>query len=250
LNWVFWYNKNKMIFKRLLAYGALVVYYLLLVSLIAAPARGADTALFSATSEKTSYQVGEEIEVSFSVDAGPFASTLSSIDMDIKVSDMSVIEPADKQNPFVAGTIYSSAFGQSVNNDLITGVFHINPENKPANRSGLIATVNFTALKAGSATISYDRIEATEEKNETEFISTSASSLVINVGGSGTSAGTSSDTSAASYVRVTPIVSGYGDVSGAGETATGPEQIFALAVLGGVLTYGIFRLLSKRKGII
>ncbi|MDH4358862.1 MAG: hypothetical protein OEV37_02910 [Candidatus Berkelbacteria bacterium] len=240
-----------MVFKRLLAFGALVTYYLVLFALLVYPVQAADTALFSATSERTSYQVGEEIQVDFSVDAGPYASTLSTIDMDVKVSDMSVIKPKDSQNPFVAGTIYPSTFNQSVENDLLTGVFHVNPENKPANRSGLIATVSFTALKAGSATISYDRIEAAEEKNETEFISTSASSLVINIGGSGTSAQTDSDSSATSYVQVTPVYSGYGDVSDtAGETATGPEQVFALAVLGGGLTFGIWRLLSKRKGTI
>ena len=213
--------------------------------------QAADEATFSATTDKTSYAVGDDITVSFSVDAGVYASTLSVIDADIKISDPSVIQPKDTTTPFVAGSIFSSVPIQSYQNGVINIVAMINPDNKPANRSGVIGTVAFKALKTGQATISYDRIEATQEKSETDFINTSASSLVVMVG-SGTSALTSSTATTSTGVGTTSA----GAVSGATTTSvtkaataatTGPADALPAIILGGIVIFLIYNLLKIIK---
>jgi len=201
---------------------------------------GADEATFSATSSKTQYSVGDEITVSFSVDAGAYATTLNVIDIDIAIDDTSVIEPANTSSPFTAGSIYSGIGLQSYSNGLINVVTYVNPENKPASRSGLIGTVAFTALKEGRATISYARIEAAEENNETEFVNTSASSLTIEIGSGGTSASTSETSSAASVSGGTAgYTSGYTATAPTTSTSasTGPEHIVIAVVLAGLVAF-------------
>lgn len=204
---------------------------LLSVSLLVLPfgALAGNEAVFSVTSSKTRYVVGDKITVSFSVDAGPYAGTLNVIDFDIAISDTSVVEPSDTSSPFTAGSIYSSIAKQSYSSGIINVVSYINPDNKPSSRSGLIGTVTFTALKEGRVTISYNRIEAAEENNETEFVDTSAGSLTIDiVAGEGSvaqsSGGSSVSTSTAKTATATTTTA-----------STGPEHVIAAVIIAVLL---------------
>ncbi|MCX6809341.1 MAG: cohesin domain-containing protein [Candidatus Berkelbacteria bacterium] len=202
----------------------------------------ADEAVFSATSSQTSYNVGDEIPVSFSVAAGPYDATLNVIDFDIKISDTSVIEPKDTTSPFVAGTIFTSIALQSYTNGIINAVFHPNPSSMPASRSGVIGTVTFKALKTGTATISFDRIEAAEAKSETQFITTSASSLVVNIG-EVTTTTNESTVEATETPTPTPV-----NVSkAASSAATGPEDILLIVGVGGIVAYLAYRIIKSIK---
>lgn len=238
-----------MIMKRLLAYFVLVAYYCLLFAFFARSAFAADSAMFSASSDNTSYKVGDEFPVTFSVDAGPYASTLSTMELWIKVSDISVIEPVDKTNPFTVGSIYPSAFGQSITENTIHAVFHINPESKPASRSGEIAKVNFKALKEGSATISYDKIEAAAEDNETEFISTSAGSLVIDVS-SAAEAATTDDSSSGGTTFQVVSPSATVAVQAVTSASSGPEMVVLLAISGGAVAFFAYKMYQRSKRLI
>ena len=202
---------------------------------------GADEASFSVTSSKTSYRVGDEITVSLSVDAGTYATTLNVIDFDLSIDDTAVIEPSNPSSPFTAGSIYSGVGMQSYSDGLMNAVVYINPESQPANRSGLIGTVTFTALKVGRATLAYDRIEAAEENNETEFVNTLAGSLTIEVAAGDASSGSTdvsastgttgstSGTSGAGTARATPVSST--------SARTGPEHIILAVIIAGMIAY-------------
>lgn len=219
----------------------------LIVFISPAGALGADEAVFSVTSSKTQYSVGDDITVSFSVDAGPYASTLNVIDMDIAIDDSSVIEPTNASSAFTAGSVYSSIALQSYSNGLAQVVVYVNPENKPSSRSGLIGTMTFKALKEGRATISYDRIEAAEENNITEFVNTSASSLTIEVGSGVSSSSTSSTSSTVSTSGTTGTSAGVGTSTlGAASSlspttttsaTTGPEHMALAVILFGLVSY-------------
>lgn len=225
-----------------------ITRYLLALSVLFLPfsALGADEAVFSVTSTKTQYAVGDEITVSFSVDAGPYASSLNVIDMDIAIDDTSVIEPSNVSSPFTAGSVYPSIAMQSYSSGLMHAMVYINPENKPSSRSGLIGTMTFKGLKEGRATISYDRIEAAEENNITEFINTSASSLTIEISsGSGTSDDSSTSSDSSTYGTTS---TGSGTSTGTYTTksttptsttsaSTGPEHIALAVILSGMVFY-------------
>jgi len=227
-----------------------ITRYLLALSVLFLPfsALGADEAVFSVTSTKTQYAVGDEITVSFSVDAGPYASSLNVIDMDIAIDDTSVIEPSNVSSPFTAGSVYPSIAMQSYSSGLMHAMVYINPENKPSSRSGLIGTMTFKGLKEGRATISYDRIEAAEENNITEFINTSSSSLTIEISsGSGTISSDSPSTSSDSSTYGTASTSsgtGTGTYTTESTTptsstsaSTGPEHIALAVILSSMVFY-------------
>lgn len=200
----------------------------------------ADSATFSVAADKTSYGVGETIPVILSVDAGNYVSTLSTISITLKISDTSVVEPDNKTAPFTAGLVYSNVFNQSTSGDLVSAVFYINPDSKPTSRSGEIATVNLKALKAGTATISYDLIKATEENTENDYITTSATSLVLTVAGSA-SVSTSSDSGETAYETVTPTA----EIEAAENATTGPELVFVFALLGGLAILILYKLKGR-----
>lgn len=228
-----------------------IIGLLTLVGMLVLPvgAFGADEATFSATSSKTQYSVGDEITVSFSVDAGAYATTLNVIEFDIAIDDTSVIEPANISSPFTAGSVYSSVGLQSYSDGLINVLSYVNPESKPASRSGLIGTVTFTALKEGRATISYDRIEAAEENDVTSFIDTSASSLTIEIGSGATSVSTSDSSAATSTSSGT---SGYTTSTSTPTTtstaaSTGPEHVALAVVLVGFVAFLLFSWYKSNK---
>ena len=223
----FWYNLSNM--KRGLILSILI---LVLPMFFALPAKAAGEAAFSVSSQRSAYAAGESVQVSFSVDAGDYDTTLSVIDMTIKVSDSSVLSPSDLMTPFVSGQIYTQVNLQEVVNDTIHVVVNIDPNNKPATRSGVIGTIDFTALKEGTVTVSYDDIKATEEGKETEYISTTASSLDLIISAAG------AQVTATATPRVTTSTTAV---------STGPEQVILIALLGGFAIFLIYRLIFKTR---
>jgi hypothetical protein len=221
---------------------AVIGFVFAMIFSFCAKTKAADQANFSVTADQSSYNVGDEVKVSFSVDAGPYASTLSVIDMNIKVSDMTVIAPKDTTNPFVPGEIYSSVGMQSIADNIINVVCYINPNNKPTNRSGLIGTITFTALKAGTVTISYDKIEAAEESKEDQYVTTSASSLILNIGG------LQAATTATAVKTATPTKTATPHATSTSAN-TGPGAVFLVALAGGGLIYLLYRLSFKARKI-
>ncbi|OQA52136.1 MAG: hypothetical protein BWY43_00622 [candidate division WS2 bacterium ADurb.Bin280] len=212
---------------------------LVAVAFLAFPcfSRAASEAVFTITSAKTNYAVGENIQISLNVDAGSYVTTLSVIDFDLKTSDLTVVELQDQEEPFVPGEIFSTAGIQSVEDDLINAVVYVSPTNPPSSRSGVVGTINFRALKEGTVTFSYDRIEAAEESKEDDYVTTSASSLTITVGSSvssKTSASTSSTgstTSSYSSYNKTPTPSSLATT--ADSATTGPELAAGIALASG-----------------
>lgn len=221
----------------------IIVLCFLITSLcIAVPAKAASEAVFSATSDKASYAVGDDIKISLNVDAGPYASTLSVIDFKVKISDPTVIAPVGT-SPLTLGSIYTNTVTQSYSNGIVSAAVFIDPNNKPASRSGVIATMTFKAQKAGQAVISYDSIQATEQGNELEYITTSASSLTVIVGAvvtaqtTETTASASSESSAASSARTaTPQP---------GKATTGPKEALLLSLTAGIVLFLGIRLFRK-----
>jgi hypothetical protein len=212
----------------------------------------ADSAMFSLTSPKTSFQVGDTVQVSLSVDAGPYATTLSTIDLDLKLSESGILEPEDATSPYKPGTIYPSVFNQKVADNIISGVFYINPDSKPASRSGLIATIDFKAIKAGSVTLSYDKVTATQEGSETDYATTSASSLVLNVSSASASATSSSTTDSIStvYSLISPTASvAATETSDTSTVSSGPEGIILISVALGVLLFIVCKALTKMRSV-
>jgi hypothetical protein len=215
----------------------LFIFALLLVFsvLFAVPAKAANEAAFSVTTQTPNPNVGDTVQVSFAVDAGTFATTLDAIDMYIKISDPSVLEVKDQTNPFVAGQIYSQVGIQEYSNGTLHLVLNIDPNNKPANRSGLIGTVDFTAQKAGQAIITYDQISATQEGSQTDLISTTATSLEITVGSGAPPVG------GPTTATPTPVLG----ASTTASVSTGPEQAILIALIGGLILFLGYRMVIR-----
>lgn len=212
----------------------------------ALPTKAADEAVFSATSDKTSYSVGDDVKISLNVNAGPYASTLSVIDFKLKISEPTVVAPVGA-SPLTPGTIFTNTVTQSYANGVLSAVLFIDPNNKPANRSGVIGTITMKAQKAGSAVISYDSIKATEENNEMEYITTSASSLTVTVGG-GVAAQTTADTSSSSSSSSTSAATTASTRTATPQPAratTGPAETVAFSVIAGILLLISIRLFKK-----
>ena len=229
----------------------LVVFACSLAVAFAPVARADSLATFSVTSGKTQYKVGEEFTVSFSVDAGSYSSTLSAIDFTIKLSDTSVIEPTNKSNPYVAGNIFSQIALQSFSGNLINVVTYINPASKPANRSGQLGTIAFRALKAGNVTISYDKIEAVEEGEESNFASTRAASLALAVAAEDTAAAVTADTSGdtaevTATTRTTAATTTKAKTVAASAT-TGPAAVAVVLIIGSATGYALYRGMRQAK---
>lgn len=194
-----------------------------------------DTAVFSATSDKSSYAVGDTIKVTLSVDAGSYASTLSVIDFKVKLSDATVAEPASN-TPLTLGSIYTNTVTQSYANGIISAVVFVDPNNKPAQRSGVIGTITLKASKVGKSVLSYDSIQATEQNNELGYITTTASSLTINVD-SGTSAqstqtAVTSDSSSAGGAAASTARTATPQP---GSATTGPAEVILVVISAGIL---------------
>lgn len=205
--------------------------------------KAATEAVFTITSAKTNYAVGENIQISLNVDAGSYATTLSVIDFDLKTSDLSVVELQDQEEPFVPGEIFSTAGIQSVEDDLVNAVVYVSPTNPPVNRSGVIGTINLRALKEGTVTFSYDRIEAAEESKEDDYVTTSASSLTITIGSSvsSKSSTTSTGTSSSSYSNYSATPTPSSLASTADSATTGPEAVAVIALTSGFVLHLISR---------
>lgn len=235
----------------------LVVFLLLFGAFSYSPVKAANEAMFSFSSDKTEYKVGEEGTITCSVDAGPYSSTLNVVDMDINISDTSVIEVKNSSSPFVSGSIFSVIGMQSLSGSTVNVVTYINPSSKPASRSGVIGTMQIKALKSGQATLKYDRIEAAEEGKENEWASTAASSLIINVSAdssSGTTATpvpsgvitTQDSVSDASTVSVASTRTATASARSAATSATtGPESLIYIIIIGTLGLFLGYKVLSK-----
>ena len=125
---------------------------------------------------------------------------------------------------------------------LKTAVF-IDPNNKPANRSGVIGTFTLKALKGGSVTISYDGIQATQENDELNFVTTSASSLTLNIAG-GVVAQTTATVVTTAAISSTQSKSA---VKAATTVSTGPEEFLLVALAGGILFFLLYRLYKMKS---
>lgn len=230
-----------------------LLYAILAVTFVFFPfcSKAANEAVFTITSPKTNYSVGDDIQISLNVDAGPYVSTLSVIDFDLKISDTSVVELKDSNQPFVPGNIFSTAGIQGVSGSVVNAVTYINPTNKPSSRSGTIGTINFKALKEGSVTFSYDRIEAAEESKEDDYVTTSASSLTVTIGSTtGTTSSSSlvaAGSSGASSRYVTPTPTVKAAKTSASNTSTGPEAVFVVAALGGIALFTLYKILEGKE---
>lgn len=230
-----------------------VLLFVLAIAFMSLPvsSKAATEAVFTITSSKTNYCVGDDLQINLNVDAGSYATTLSVIDFDLKISDLSVVELKDEAEPFVPGNIYSTAGIQGFEGSVVNAVTYINPTNKPANRSGSIGTINFKALKEGSVTFSYDRIEAAEESKEDDYVTTSASSLTVTVGGSSACGSTvstsSSSTGTSGYYTYTPTPTVRAATTTATNTSTGPEAVFMVAGVGGLAIFALYKILEGKE---
>jgi len=219
----------------------------------ASPARAADEAVFSATSDKSSYVVGDDITISLNVDAGPYSTTLTVIDFKVKVSDPSVVEPVGS-SPLTLGSIYTNTVTQSYSNGVMSAVVFIDPNNKPANRSGVIGTIAMKAKKAGQAVISYDSIQATDENDQLEYITTSASSLTVNVT-SGSGAQTTTTATSGSSTSGTSSSSTSSGTAAKTKTATaqpskattGPKEALIFSIITATLLLVAIKYSRKLK---
>jgi hypothetical protein len=211
------------------------------VVLLAMPVYAADEVKFSASAPKTTYAVGDEIPVSFSVDAGSFSSTLQVIDMEIKVSNTALVEPTNATSPYSPGSIFTAVPIQSYTNGILHVVTHVNPESLPPTRTGVLGTATFKALAEGQVTFSYDSVKAAEAKTEMDYVSASSSSLVVNIGTSVSAATTSAGSagsSASSATRATKA---------ANSASTGPEDIILVVGIGALAIFLIYLINKKMK---
>lgn len=205
----------------------------------AAKAEG-DTVVFSATSDKSNYQVGDDVVISLNVDAGPYASTLSVIDFKVAISDTSVVEPGSN-TPLTLGSIFTNTVTQSYADGVISGVVFIDPNNKPSQRSGVVGTLTLKALKAGESVISYDSIQATEENNELGYVTTTASSLTVTVEGvEAATTQTTSESSSTSASTATKTATPK-----PGSATTGPAEVIFVAILSGIVILFGLKLTKK-----
>jgi hypothetical protein len=212
--------------------------------LFAIPAQAANDVVFSATCDKTSYSVGEDVKVTLNVNAGAYASTLNVIDFKLKVSDPTVIQPVGT-SPLTAGSIFSSIAMQSYSNGILSAVVFVNPDNKPTNRSGVIGTLTLKAQKNGQSVISYDSIKAAEENQELDYVSTTASSLTVTVGG-GVIAQTTQTTSASSGTGTTTAATRTVTPQ-PGRATTGPKETLIFSLIAGTVLLVSLKFTKKNK---
>lgn len=220
-----------------------IVSLLLSFSVFIGTASAANDATFSASSEKTTYTVGDDIKVNLSVDAGTFDTTLSVIDMKVKISDPAVAEVTNTAEPLTLGSIYTSKVTMSYASGVMSAAVFVDPNNKPAKRSGVIGTINMKALKEGQTTISYDTIQATQENDELNFITTAASSLTINV----VPAQVVPATTTNNQPSTPQVTTTRAAVAAATTVSTGPEEMLLFALLGGSLIFIVFKILKSAK---
>jgi hypothetical protein len=214
--------------------------------LFALPAKAASEVVLSATSDKTSYNVGEDIKVTLNVNAGPYASTLNVIDFKLKISDTSVAQPVGS-SPLTLGSIYTNTATQSYANGIISAVVFVDPNNKPANRSGVIGTITLKAQKAGQSILSYDSIQAAEEKQELDYVNATASSLTITVGGGVTAQTTQTTASSSSSSSGTTASSVRTATARPSSATTGPRETLIFSLIAGTLLLVTWKFTKKTK---
>lgn len=224
------------------------VLFFVLVSVFAfAPkSQAADEAAFSFTSDKTSYHVGDDVVLSLVVNAGTHNTTLNVIDFDLKISDFTVVDPKNQTSFFAPGAIFSQVGIQTYTNGVLNIVTYVDPANPPTSRSGVIGTVTLKALKVGRSTVTYDRINATDQNKEMDWIATTASSIDINVV-EATATTAATPTSASATTARTATVKAA--TTSATTASTGPGTVFLVALTGGLLLYFVYKMSFRGKKV-
>lgn len=137
---------------------------------------------------------------------------------------------------------------------------YINPDDKPTARTGYIGEIKLTAVKTGSAMISYESLEVTEEGNEQEFVETTSTPLDMAVISSASASAVVSDvdTSISTSEQmpsaivdeddllytVTPSLTSTSSTSSLSGVSTGPIGAVLGSVFGGTVLY----FLIKKRG--
>lgn len=201
------------------------------VFMFAFPAKAANEASFSFSTDQTTFSDGADIIVKINVDAGPYSSTLNTIDFTVTISDTTVLAPSNTTTPYSAGLIFTKYGVNEYANGQVHVVAYIDPDNKPTTRSGVVGTIAFKALQSGSATLSFSDISAAEEDSELGFISTVSSTLTLDV-----------NTGQATSATSSPTVKG----ETVGSTKTGPEDVVLIAFLGAIALFSFYK--YSRRG--
>jgi len=225
----------------------LAVVFILVIPLVSEAAGGIK---LLAVSDKSQFAVGNEANISIAVDAGEYSQTLTALWLGIRISDPTVLEPQDSE-PVTNGENYRVGT-QSYSNGLVNALIYIDPDNKPANRSGLVGTLALRALKTGKATISFDSLQATESGNEFDFVEATGTSLNLKVVAAGTALISALTSTAVSLTTSTPTptvsaASTTTATSAAASAETGPALIVALTVAGGGLSLASYKFVRSRK---
>lgn len=203
----------------------------------------------------TSY-INKRVVVGDTVRIFPYVDTndhngLNVINMKLKISDTTVVAPIDQTSFFTPGATYTQLGFQKYSNGIMEILVYINPNDKPTTRTGYIGEIKLTAVKTGSATISYESLEVTEEGNEQEFVETISTSLDIAVVSAESSSisdtavsGQASGVTFASGVSSTATASPSRDTGSLSNVSTGPVGAVLGSIFGGTVLY----FLIKKRG--
>lgn len=201
--------------------------------------------------------VGDTIRMFPYVDANDH-NGLNVINMKLKISDTTVVAPVDQSSFFTPGATYSQLGFQKYADGVMEVLVYIDPNDKPTERSAYVGEIKLKALKTGSATISFESLEVTEEENEDTFVETtnsplditvvSASSSSVSAASSSASASTSPTTESASVATSTATVKSAstrvtGSLSG---VSTGPIGAILGSLFGGTVVYIFVKKRGKR----
>lgn len=191
--------------------------------------------------------VGDTIRIFPYVDANDH-NGLNVINMKLKISDTTVVAPVDQSSFFTPGATYSQLGFQKYADGAMEILVYIDPNDKPTERSAYVGEIKLKALKTGSATISFESLEVTEEENEDTFVETTNSSLDITVVSASSSSVSAASSSASA--STSPAI-GSGQILGANATATSTVKSASTGVTGslsGVSTGPIGAILGSLFG--
>ncbi len=208
------------------------------------------------------YWVGDEVDIYFYVEANGH-NNLNVVNATVKISDPTVLEPILATDYFTPGNIYSQLGFQKYESPLMNVLVYVDPNNKPTERSGYIGSFKFKALKTGSATLSVEKLEVTEEGNEDSFVETTSTNIDIAIESAGSSdhytASAGASAAASASATSTTAASNTGSkkstsstvkgtqTSNISDVSTGPEAIIALCLAVGGAIYFLIRKMKVRK---
>jgi hypothetical protein len=130
---------------------------------------------------------------------------------------------------------------------------YIDPNDKPTTRTGYIGEIKLKALKTGSATVSFESSEVTEEVNEEAFVETTSTALDVTVVSAAASAASVSDITASTSqtstatATNTPTSLSSGTASSLTGVSTGPIGAIAGSLFGGAVMYFVIKKRGKKE---